>query len=203
VKRPWFGAKLQAVTPEIAESMGLKRPTGALVTSVAKGSPAAEAGVRVGDLIASIDGQTIDDPNAFNYRFATKPLGRTTKLGISRNGRDTSVSVALQTAPETPREEMITRARSPFAGAKIVNLSPARADELGIDASAGGVLVTEIAGGSPAQTFGFQPGDLIVEVNNEAIRKTRDLDRMARGGGRLWRVTIMRGGQKISAVFSG
>ncbi|MBV8698412.1 MAG: trypsin-like peptidase domain-containing protein, partial [Bradyrhizobium sp.] len=74
VQRPWLGAKLQDVTNEIAESLGLARPTGALVASVSAGSPAARAGLKTGDLVVSIDGQTIEDPNAFDYRFATKPL---------------------------------------------------------------------------------------------------------------------------------
>src|SRR5262249_41482214 len=77
VKRPWLGARLQAVTPEIAESIGLKRPAGALIAAVTQGSAAARAGLRTGDLIVSIDGQSVDDPNAFDYRFATKELGGT------------------------------------------------------------------------------------------------------------------------------
>ncbi|MFL5072446.1 MAG: trypsin-like peptidase domain-containing protein, partial [Xanthobacteraceae bacterium] len=93
VRRPWLGARLQAVTPEIAESMGLKRPTGALVASVAQGSAAARGGLRTGDLIISIDGQVVDDANAFDYRFATKALGGTARLGIVRNGRETTANV--------------------------------------------------------------------------------------------------------------
>src|SRR5579864_7349862 len=65
VKRPWLGAKLQEVTPEIAESLGLKRPSGALVANVAAEGPAAKAGIKTGDLIVTIDGVTIEDPNAF------------------------------------------------------------------------------------------------------------------------------------------
>src|SRR5665647_1377269 len=108
VKRPWLGAKLQAVTSEIAESMGLKRPAGALVTSVAPNSPAAQAGLKPGDLIVSVDAQAVDDPNAFDYRFATKPLGGNAQFGVLRAGRDVTAVVALQTAPETPRR-MIMR----------------------------------------------------------------------------------------------
>src|SRR5579872_2266303 len=93
VRRPWLGAKLQAVTPEIAESMSLKRPTGALVASVAAKSPAARAGIRAGDLVVSVDGQTVDDANAFDYRFATKPLGGQTYLGVMRSGKEVKVAV--------------------------------------------------------------------------------------------------------------
>jgi Do/DeqQ family serine protease len=203
VQRPWFGAKLQAVTPEIADSLGLKRPAGALVTSVAKASPAERAGLHTGDLIVSIDGQTVDDPNAFEYRFATKPLGGSAHLAVLRAGREATLTVPLRTAPATPLDEIVIKARSPFMGAKVVNISPALADELRLDAAAGGVIVTEVASGSPAENYGFQRGDLIVSVNDKAIEKTQDLDRITRAGGRVWRVTIQRGGQRISAVFSG
>src|SRR5262247_948943 len=90
VKRPWLGAKLQAVTPEIAESMGLKRPTGALIASVTPMSPAARAGLKTSDLILSVDGQDVDDPNAFDYRFGTKALGGSARLEILRGGREQS-----------------------------------------------------------------------------------------------------------------
>src|ERR1700732_3098162 len=76
VKRPWLGARLQAVTPEIAETLGLRIPSGAPVASVVANSPAAQAGLKSSDLIVAIDGQTVDDTNAFDYRFATSPPGR-------------------------------------------------------------------------------------------------------------------------------
>ena len=85
VKRPWLGARLQAVTPEIGESLGLKRPAGALIASVTPQSPAARGGLKTGDLIVSIDGLLIDDHKAFDYRFATKPLGGSAKVGIVRS----------------------------------------------------------------------------------------------------------------------
>ena len=101
VKRPWLGAKLQQVTADIADSMGLKRPAGALVASVTPGGPAEHAGIKAGDVIMSVDTQTVDDVNAFDYRFATKPLGGTATLGLLRGGHDLSVKVALQIAPAT------------------------------------------------------------------------------------------------------
>ena len=88
VKRPWLGARLQAVTPEIAETFGLRLPTGALVASVVANSPAARAGLKSSDLIVAIDGQTVDDPNAFDYRFATRPLGGTSQSRCAAGRQD-------------------------------------------------------------------------------------------------------------------
>jgi Do/DeqQ family serine protease len=203
VVRPWLGAKLQAVTADIADSMGLKRPTGALIANVAPNSPASRAGLKAGDLIVSVDGQDVEDPNAFDYRFATKPLGGSAKLGVLRSAREQTVTVALQSAPETPRDEIVIRSRSPFSGVKIANLSPALADELQVRNVEEGVVIVDVDTGSYARNLGFQRGDVIQEVNGERIAKTRDLERLTGVPSRSWRITILRGGQKISAVFSG
>jgi len=203
VKRPWLGAKLQEVTPEIAESMGLKRPSGALVANVASGGPAARAGIRTGDLIVSIDGTLVDDPNAFDYRFATKALGGTAQIGLVRQGKEVAVPIALQGLPDTPRNELEIRGRSPFLGVTVANLSPALADELRLDPQTEGVVVTAVADGSPARSLGFQKGDIVLSVNNQKIAKPTDLDRIVNAGSRQWHITIVRGGQQISVVLSG
>jgi len=203
VKRPWLGAKLQEITPEIAESLGLKRPSGGLVASIAPDSPAARAGIKTGDLIVSIDGTPIEDPNAFDYRFATKPLGGVARIGLMRQGKNVIVDVALQSLPDTPHDEREIRGHSPFFGATVANLSPALADELRLDPQTEGVVITAVADGSAAQSIGFQKGDIVVSVNNQKIAKPADLERIAGAGGRQWRITIMRGGQQISVVFSG
>ena len=203
VRRPWLGAKLQAVTPEIADSLSLKRPAGALVNGITAKSPAARAGLRTGDLIVEVDGQPVDDPNAFDYRFATKPLGGQAQIGVIRGGREAKLAIPLETAPETPREETVIKARSPLLGAKVANLSPALAEELRLDSAAQGVAVTAVENGSVAQSFGFQKGDIVVSVNNEKIATMKDLLRATGQPSRLWRLTILRGGQEISAVFGG
>src|SRR3984885_3408994 len=157
VKRPWLGAHLQAVTSEIAESLGVKRPTGALVASVTAGSPAARGGLKVGDLITTIDGQDVDDPNAFDYRFATKSLGGSARVGVIRSGKEAAVTVALEPLPDTPHDELTISSRSPFQGAKVSNLSPALADDLRLDPSTDGVVITAVSDGSPAPSLGFPP----------------------------------------------
>ncbi len=203
VRRPWLGAKLQAVTAEIAESLNLRRPVGALVSSVAARSPAGRAGMRSGDVVVSVDGQDIDDVNAFDYRLATKPLGGVAQIGVLRSGREVRLAVALESAPDIEREETLIKARSPLLGAKVANLSPALADQLRIDLDAKGVVVTDVENGSTAQSFGLQKGDIVLSLNNAKIESTQDLVRALSQPSRLWRLTIQRGGQQISAVFSG
>ncbi len=203
VKRPWLGAKLQPVTPDIADSMGLKRPAGALIANVLPNSPAARAGLKPGDVIVSVDGQGVDDPNAFDYRFATKPLGGSALIAALRGGREVAATVALQTAPDVPRDELTIHSRSPFSGAKVANLSPALADELQLQDANDGVVVLDVDSGSYASNLGFRRGDIITEVNGQKIRKTRELERIASVPNRTWRLTIVRHGQKITAVFGG
>jgi Do/DeqQ family serine protease len=203
VKRPWLGARLQSITPEIAETLGLKAPNGALVAAVTPNSPAARAGLKLSDLIVAVDGQTIEDINAFDYRFATRALGGTAQLDIQRNGKPAKLTVALETAPDTGRDEIVITARSPFQGAKVANISPAVADELRLDASTEGVVVTDLADDGTAASVGFQKGDIILAVNNKKIEKTSDLEKATRESARLWRITVVRGGQQINVTLGG
>jgi Do/DeqQ family serine protease len=203
VQRPWLGARLQAVTPEIAETLGLNRPAGALVANVTPGSPAARAGLRLSDLVVAIDGQAIDDPNAFDYRFATRPLGGTAQIDVQRGGKPLRLTVPLETAPDTGRDEIVIKARSPFQGATVANISPALADELKLDPSLEGVVVVGLADDAPALGVGFRKGDIIVAVNGQKIAKTKDLDQAARTSTRLWRITVLRGGQQINVTLGG
>jgi len=203
VKRPWLGAKLQGVTPEIAEGLGLKRAAGALVAGVSKDSPAARAGIRTGDVIVSIEGQEVEDHNGFEYRFGTRPLGGQARVGVLRSGREVAVVVALQTAPDRPREEVELKSRSPLSGAKVGNLSPALAEELRLDPSAEGVVVLELAQGSVAQRLGFQRGDVVLAVNDRRVGTSKELERATRDPARFWEITILRGGRQVTAQFPG
>jgi S1-C subfamily serine protease len=93
--------------------------------------------------------------------------------------------------------------RSPFQGAKIANISPAVADELHLDSSTEGVVVTELGEGTTAASVGFQKGDIILAVNNQKIAKTKDLEKATRETARLWRITVVRGGQQINVTLGG
>src|SRR6202043_1958354 len=150
VVRPWLGARLQSVTPDIAKSMGLARPTGALVADVWPEGAAARAGLKQGDVVTSIDGAPAVDAAAVNYAFGTHRPGDTLRIGVRRGGGEQALTVRAEAAPATPaRDEQVIAGRNPFQGATVVNLSPAVAEELGLDPfGRAGVLVTKTAEGA-------------------------------------------------------
>ncbi len=204
VRRPWTGTTLQAVSRDIAESLGLDRPAGALITDLVEAGPAAQAGVRRGDVISAVDGVAIDDPESFGYRIATKPIGTSTQLTLLRRGSKTNVTMRLVAAPETPAREAVTiGGRSPFTGATVLNLSPAVTEEFSIEAFREGVVVSDVPEGSLAARVGVQRGDVILAVNDTKIARTNDLKRATEERRNWWKLTIGRGGQIFTTVIAG
>ena len=202
VRRPWFGADLQVVTRELADNLGLDRPTGALVADVSKDSPAARAGLVAGDLVTALDGRPIEDPAQFTYAFTTRPMGSTVDLKVWRNSKNLSVRVRVEPAPEiTPRDQLVIRGDGPFAGAEVVNLSPAVSEELGLQGRSSGVVIVDVKAGSPAARINFQKGDRILALNDEPVTSTRELERLNTARRSLWKVSIQRGGQVLTQVL--
>ncbi len=204
VKRPWLGATLQNVSKDIADNLGLERPTGALVVEVAEGGPAAQAGLKRGDVIAAIDSQTVDDAGSVGFRLGVKPLGGSARLTVLRNGRSLDLPLKLASAPEIPPRDALTiKSRSPFDGAQVMNLSPAVMEELSLQGASEGVVVVAVADGSTAAEVGVQKGDIVVAVNGRKIAMTRDLERACAERARWWDVTIQRGGETIRTRLGG
>jgi Do/DeqQ family serine protease len=204
VRRPWLGASLQTVSREIADSLGLDRPMGALVVETSIGGPAAEAGLRRGDLITAIDGQSVDDPEGFGYRLATKPLGGTAVLTFLRNGKSLIASLKLVPAPETPaRDPVKLTGPSPLSGATVINLSPAVLEELSLHGVSDGVVISEIDEGSRAALVNFQIGDVIVAIDGAPVKTTHDLEQAVSRYHNYWKLTIARGGEMITTVIGG
>jgi Do/DeqQ family serine protease len=204
VQRPWLGATFQAVSQDIADSLAMNRPTGALVTEVADDSPAAKAGLKRGDVVTAVDGVDVDDPEAFSYRIGTKPIGGTAMLGLLRSGKSLALVVKLITAPETPpRDPVKITGTSPFAGATLVNLSPAVEEELSIAGNHEGVVVADVADNTPAAEVGLQKGDIVRAINDVKITSTRDMPRATAGRRSYWKLEIDRGGQVITQVVGG
>lgn len=203
VELPWIGAELQPVTSDIAESLGLDRPSGVLITSILRKSPAEAAGLDAGDLVVAVDGIEVSDPRVFNYRLATKGVGNVAKLTVNRAGKLIEVPVKLMTAPETtPRETLTIDARSPFQGATVANVSPAVAAEIGLSyRGQTGVVITAVAPGSPSDRIGLQKGDIILSVNGNDITATKVLAAVAGSDPMFWRVAIDRNGQILRMAF--
>jgi S1-C subfamily serine protease len=204
VRRPWLGASLQIVSPEIAESLGLDRPSGALVADVTAGGPAAEAGLQRGDLITGIDGQSVEDPEALGYRMATRPLGGTASLSVLRSGKPVSALLKLVPAPEIPpRNPIRLTGSSPFSGATVINLSPAVLEELSLHGVSDGVVVSDVEAGSRAAMVNFQKGDVILSINDQKMSTTRAIEEAVRFPRTYWKLTIARSGQIITTMISG
>lgn len=204
VRRPWLGATVQRVTPDIAESVGLDRPTGVLVASMQAKSPAEEAGLKRGDVVLSIDGQPVDDPEAFGYRFALKGISGSASFAVQRGTKQQTLKIKLAPAPETrPRDELKLKMRTPFSGATLVNTSPAVSEEMQFPLPDEGVAVTLVDEGSFAARAGFRKGDVIVAINGIPITSTKDLERATQRNSGMWEVSINRGGEVLTSVFGG
>ncbi len=202
VVRPWLGARLQPVDGDIATGLGLERPTGVLVTSVYDRGPAAEAGLKRGDVILQVDGQPVENPDSFGYRFTLKGTQGQTPLTVLRDGKQSTLQVKLMPPPETPpRAPVRGRARTPFAGATLVNISPAVADELQIQVADEGVVIAELEERSVAASVGFEKGDLIVAINGDRLASTKDAERLIDRAGGYWEITINRGGRVFTTVL--
>jgi Do/DeqQ family serine protease len=201
IKRAWIGARLQAVTRDIAEHMNLARPVGALVADVTAKGPADQAGIRRGDVILSVERLGVDDPEAFGYRIATRPLGTIVNVTLSRAGQTLTVPLTLESAPEIPRREsVVIDGRSPFTGATIVNLSPATQDELSIDDYKSGVAIADVKDDSIAASW-LRKGDVILTLNGMRIQRTTDLKELASAHQPYWKISISRNGDVLTSVF--
>ena len=200
--RPWIGADFQSVTSDISESLGLDRPRGALVAGIAKGSPADEAGLQLGDVVLELDDKRVEHVNALGYRLATAGIGRSVGLKVLSRNEERILNITLEPAPENPpRDEIVLEGRSPFAGAKVANLSPRVAIERGLRSSRTGVVITEITPRSPASRFGLRANDIFLELNSEIIRDTRQLSEITNRRFNGWRYTLERNGQRFTRVI--
>jgi len=205
VVRPWLGARTQTVSAEIARSLGLAVPQGALVADLWPGGPAARAGLRQGDVVLQADGRPVADAASLSYVIRNHRPGESIALSVRRaNGQDQALTLRAEPAPATPaRDERKLAGRHPFDGATVVNLSPAVADELGLDAFGGpGVLILDIGDGLARNTV-LRPGDIVRAVNGQRIDSVKDLAGAVATPGRAWQVTVERGGRQATVTFRG
>jgi Do/DeqQ family serine protease len=205
VQRPWLGAALQKLTPDIADSLGLKAPSGALVAKVHAKGPAAKAGLRAGDVVVSVDEKPVQNPEGFEYRFVTKGIGGSAELGVVRKGQKVKANIVLVAPVEDPpRDARGLTGRHPLSGCKVANLSPAVAQEVGMDDDTReGVVVLEVEQRTPAARLGVRRGDIVVAVNDEKVTSVAQLDQVLAASGGGWRLSVERGGKLFNIAIQG
>jgi serine protease Do len=201
--RPWIGATGQPVTQDLAEGLGLERPSGVIINGVYPGGPAAEAGLDVGDVVIAVNGREVDDPEALRFRLATLPIGGTADVTVLRDGQERHLAVPLVAAPEMPpRNETLIGGRNPLSGATVANLSPALAEELSLNGAWQGIIILAMERGAIAARAGLRPGDVLLEINGEAVAEVGDLVEALDRATDRWEITFRREGRVRTIVIS-
>lgn len=198
VVRPWMGLATQNVTSEIAESLGLTKPQGALVVDVHPQSPAAKAGIKQGDLITAVNGKNVTDASEVQFRMATIGMGADVTLTLNRKGAANDISFRTIAPPEVPKRDKRTiKSENLFMGVSVCNLSPALQAEMGDNLPEKGVVICDIAQGALASRF-LRVGDVLTAINQQDVTNSADVVRVtsqAGNNGAIYRISFIRGGR--------
>jgi serine protease Do len=184
VRRGWLGVRIQNVTEEIAETLGLKVASGALVASIIAGGPAEGAQIRAGDVILEFDGKPIEQMRRLPRIVAETEVGKTVPVKIWRDGREATISVKVGALEES--EESVAAAtpgaEPPAITEKIeaIGITVARVDDrlrerFSLEEDVKGVVIIEVDAKGTAAEQGIRPGEMIVEVGQEAVRQPEDV----------------------------
>ena len=173
------------------------------MTRVTPRSAAADAGLQVGDVITSVDGTNVDDTRALIYRLTTRGIGTKAKLEFVRKGRVQTTELALRAAPEPGKADVRNLSGNhPFDGARVSTISPALADELGLDDEQG-VVILSVRQGSIAANLGFSPGDIVLSVGGVALDSVATLEAQFQQRQPAWQVEVKRQGRIVNLQIRG
>ena len=200
-RRGWLGVKIQDVTPDVAEAMGLTDAKGALVTDVPDG-PAKEAGMLAGDVVTTFNGTTITDVRSLTRTVADSPVGAAVPVLVMRDGKEVELKVTLGRREDAEASEVQPAAAEPgtpqekqLMGLTLQALTADNAQELGLPAGSEGLVVTAVDESSDAFDKGLRAGDVITEAGQQAVTSLKDLeDRVteAQDGGRKSILLLVR-----------
>lgn len=198
-RRGWLGVRIQTVTDEIAESLGLDKAQGALVASVTETSPAEKAGVETGDIILNFDGKPIEEMRDLPRLVAETKIDRVVSVDVWRDGKKRSVKVKIAELEEAEENGLLSAEASSSSpsskntvtiesvGLTLAELSKALRSEYGIGNDVEGIVVVEVASSSEAAEKGLAAGDVIVEINQQSVDDPKEASKImnkARKGGR-------------------
>lgn len=186
-RRGWLGVSIQPMTQEIAESLGLEKPEGAMVATVAAGSPAEKAGIQAGDVILSFDGKTITQTNNLPKTVAETEIGKKVDVVLWRKGEKKTVSLAVgkleekQTEGKTPSSPPVPSSSNSKAFDKLgISIEPITAywmDRLQLAPNTQGLVITNVVVNSLADQKGLQTGDVILEVNQSKVNSLETFEK--------------------------
>lgn len=174
VVRGWIGVSIQNITPEMVQAFGLAGTKGALVSEVLPGGPADKAGIKRGDVITSFDGKEIHKMTDLPFLAAETPVGKAVVVKVIRNGKEISFTMIMAEMPEG-KALSAAPAASEDLGLTVDNITPQLSRELGIRDKAG-VVVVNVAPGSPADDGGIEAGDVVKEVNRTPVSNLKDYE---------------------------
>jgi len=192
VVRGWLGVRAQDLPPATAATSGpFKHPNDlAIVTAVTDSSPAAEAGIKTGDIIVEFNGKRVPRSHDFRSIIADTPPGQKIILKIFREKKEQTVAVKIGELPDDGDLNQQIEARDPELGLRVQRITPEAARRLGLS-SAKGVLVMEVQPGSPADQVGIEPADVIREINQRPVSNVKEFERATRQGRRGDRILLL------------
>jgi serine protease Do len=173
VTRGWIGVQIQPVTADIADSLGLKKAEGALVSEPQNDSPAAKAGIVAGDVITTLDGTAVKDAHALARKIGTMAPGTSVKLGVLRDGNEKTVTISLGTLPDERQANAAPQGGSEN-GTPRLGLTLAPASAVGGNQ---GVAVTAVDPAGPAADHGMKSGDVILDVAGKMVSSPSDVSK--------------------------
>ena len=177
VTRGWLGVVVQKITPDLKEKLKLKDEKGALVADVSGGGPADKAGVKRGDVIVTFDGKEIRDTSDLPYAVASTPVGKSVTVEVIRKGQKKGIQVKIGELKDQKEPQEAAESK-PSLGMTVEEITPDLAKNFGLSETSG-VIVTQVAEGSPAQEAGVRPGDVVLEMDQEPVKDVASLEKKA------------------------
>ena len=187
VARGWLGVEIQSITPEIASSMGMTEPKGAIIASVVPDGPAAKAGLRQGDVVLSVDGKQVEDSRDLSRRVAGLTAGSSATFTVNREGKVQQITariaprkddkVASNEDGAAPPSADPSAATGTAMGLGLAAVTPQTRRVFNLDDSTQGVLITKVDPDSDAADKGLQPGDVVMSVSNKMVRTPADIQK--------------------------